>query len=240
MLARKIAGMALKNTMERKEMLLRKIANTIVANLNNIPSDGLFYGKTGVSMFLFAYSRLAGIKQYGMFAGRLLDDVLMSDKSGMTSGIADGYAGIGVGLVWLLKHGFIEIKEGNVLKVFDDLLLEKIDESRRLDKLYGQNVFSAGIYWKWRKPLCKEKDTVKWEEKIKEAKAGTKDCTIRDMARENVSEKLWWSFVEQNENDYSIEELEETVAQLMNDFVYEIDTISGQMAIIGLKLLGNV
>ena len=84
------------------------------------------------------------------------------------------------------------------------------------------------------------KDTVKWEVKIKEAKAGTKDCTIRDVARENVSEKLWWSFVEQNENDYSIEELEETVARLMNDFIYEIDTISGQMAIIGLKLLGNV
>ena len=66
MLARKIAGMALKNTMERKDILLRKIANTIVANLNNIPSDGLFYGKTGVSMFLFAYSRQTGIKQYGM------------------------------------------------------------------------------------------------------------------------------------------------------------------------------
>ena len=226
--------------MNMKDTLLLKIANTIVANLNNVPSDGLFYGKTGVSMFLFAYSRLTGIKQYGMFASRLLDDVLMSDKSGMTSGIADGYAGIGIGLAWLLQNGFIEAEEGNVLKVFDDLLLENIDESRRLDKLYGQNVFSAGIYWKWRKPLCEDGNTTRWEKKINDAKAGTKDCTIRDMARENVSEKLWWSFVEQNENDYSIEELEETVARLMNDFIYEIDTISGQMAIIGLKLLENV
>ena len=240
MLARKIAGMALKNTMERKDILLRKIANTIVANLNNIPSDGLFYGKTGVSMFLFAYSRQTGIKQYGMFAGRLLDDVLMSDKSGMTSGVAEGYAGIGVGLVWLLRHGFIEIEDGNVLKVFDDLLLENIDESRRLDKLYGQNVFSAGIYWEWRNPLCEEGNTAKWEKKINDAKAGTKDCTIRDVARENVAENLWWNFVEQKGNDYSIEELEETVARLMNDFVYEIDTISGQIAIIGLKLLEEI
>ena len=66
------------------------------------------------------------------------------------------------------------------------------------------------------------------------------DCKIANVARDNVAENLWWSFVEQKENDHSIEELEETAARFMNDFVYEIDTISGQMAIIGLKLLENV
>ena len=35
--------------MNMKDTLLLKIANTIVANLNNVPSDGLFYGKTAVT-----------------------------------------------------------------------------------------------------------------------------------------------------------------------------------------------
>ena len=40
--------------------LLRKIANTVIANLDNTTEIGLFKGRMGLTIFLYEYARYSG------------------------------------------------------------------------------------------------------------------------------------------------------------------------------------
>ena len=90
------------------DKILQQIANTIVANLKNTESIGLFNGKIGIALFLYKYAHYSGSTVYEEIASELLDDVFNQLKPNISPSIVDGLGGIGHGLSVLLGEHFVE------------------------------------------------------------------------------------------------------------------------------------
>lgn len=238
-----------------KEILLQKIANTIACNLESTEDVGLFHGKTGTAMFLYAYARHTGRRQYEAWADRMLDEVYMADKKSLTAGVADGYAGIGIGLAWLLQHDFVNGEADRILGQIDTLMFDCAEESLRSDMLYDSPVLSASVYLQWRLPLCHREQRTTWTAIVSEAEQ--KFVRSRESAHRGIHDKagcdhfnrgttdlcnrLWWDFVKQDTKPFiGIEKAEEIVNQLQKDFVYDMPTVNARISIVGLSLLNDM
>ena len=219
-----------------REALLQKIANTIACNMESTEDVGLFHGKTGTAMFLYAYARHTGRRQYEAWADQLLDEVYIADKKILTAGVADGYAGIGIGLAWLLQHDFVSGEADRILGQIDNLLFDHIEESLRSDLLYDSPVFSPAVYLQWRLPLCNREQRTKWMTVVSEAEQ--KFDKGRVAHKGVFCNQLWWHFVKQEPKSFTeIENAECIVNQMQKDFVYDMPTINAQLSIIGLSLI---
>ena len=86
--------------------------------------NGLFYGKMGLVIFLFHYAQIFGDKFYEYIADGLLDLVFenLDDRSALD--YADGLAGIGVGIEYLLQNEFVKGNADDIL-IDLDLLFDK-------------------------------------------------------------------------------------------------------------------
>lgn len=71
------------------DKILQQIANTIVANLKNTESIGLFNGKIGIALFLYKYAHYSGSTVYEEIASELLDDVFNQLKPNISPSIVD-------------------------------------------------------------------------------------------------------------------------------------------------------
>lgn len=126
---------------------LRNIANTIVANLANTEPAGLFDGKMGICLFLYKYSRYSDYKIYDEIASNLLDELFDQLTPGMSTNVMDGLAGIGFGLVELLKDGFLESDpDDHILKNMDDILLHDVKNVLMRETPFSIALYSSGIY----------------------------------------------------------------------------------------------
>ncbi len=126
------------------EKILREIADDLIERYekNELEADiGLFSGKTGISLFLFYYSRYMKEERYEEYAQRLLESVFDDINSGnLMPTYCSGLAGVGWTVDHLVEEGFID--EGN-LKVLSDmdsylinLLLNYLDRND-FDFLHG-------------------------------------------------------------------------------------------------------
>lgn len=90
-------------------------------DISNLPV-GLFEGKIGLCIYFYHQARLNQVKEFEFFADKLLDDVCgqictLGDKN---ISIESGLAGIGLGIIYLIKSGFIDGDENEILKELDD------------------------------------------------------------------------------------------------------------------------
>ncbi|WP_211146888.1 MULTISPECIES: hypothetical protein [Bacteroides] len=142
--------------------LLRKIANTVIANLDNTTEIGLFKGRMGLTIFLYEYARYSGNSVYEKMADTLIDRIYTQFKPGISFSMIDGSASIGIGLSYLLRNHFIE---GNIDNILQDLDRKLLDSSE--DVLFKETtsiipVFSSGAYLLSRLPLCSVEQKEKW------------------------------------------------------------------------------
>ena len=127
-------------------IILRKIANTIIANLENTTGIGLFEGKMGICIFLYEYSRLSGHSTYEKIASDLLDDVFRNLNPTMSTNITNGLAGIGCGLIRLVHKGFVECDSSDLLDDVDAALFTNIRKSLMREKMMPKGIFPSGVY----------------------------------------------------------------------------------------------
>ena len=130
-----------------KERILRRMANTIVANLGNTEPFGLFDGKMGVCLFLYHYARHADEEAYAEIASELLDDVFRQLKPDLSPSVMDGVASVGWGLAACLKEGFIETDaDDSLFRYIDDALFRDSKAPLTKEIRYPVPLFSAGVY----------------------------------------------------------------------------------------------
>ena len=144
-----------------KDNLLMRMANTIVANLDNTESAGLFHGKAGLCFFLYRYAAFSDHEIYTETASILLDDILRMLNPSMTSGVADGLAGIGCALCDLLKEGLVE-GDADVLHDLDDILLHSTRDRFRQEMATPVPMLSSGLYLLRRMELQKDSVESLW------------------------------------------------------------------------------
>ena len=105
---------------------------------------GLFYGKMGRCLFFFDYSRVTELRAFEELAGELLDEVMESVCLGMPVGLSFGWAGIGWGIEYLVRYGFVEDAGNEERNKIDKKVMEY--DVRRLDD-YSLATGLEGIAW---------------------------------------------------------------------------------------------
>lgn len=119
----------IKHTYEVTPMLLR-VANTILSNYSMTTTPNLTNGRMGVCLFLYEYARFTGIKEYEDIADDMIDLILKVLHKGQNEDNISSLSGIGIGVIYLITHQFLEdTDEHDSLEEVDKLLLNTIESA---------------------------------------------------------------------------------------------------------------
>ena len=129
------------------EILLLRIANTILLNAGKVQTGGLLNGKMGIALFLYHYAEINGNKVYGDFADELLDEVLDGISSHTPSvDFAHGLTGIAWGICHLIEEKFIDA-DTDILEEMETLFGKTDHADLIADINNAPSFFSKGIYF---------------------------------------------------------------------------------------------
>ncbi|MBK5719814.1 hypothetical protein JGH11_02890 [Dysgonomonas sp. Marseille-P4677] len=81
---------------------------------------GLLQGKMGHALFLYQYARHVDYR-YEKYAEKCIDEIVEGIQK-MNGSYADGLAGIGVGIEYLVQEGFVEGDTNEILSDFDEVI----------------------------------------------------------------------------------------------------------------------
>ena len=90
------------------QIVLRQIADFQMLNGSFNSNLGLFNGKMGIALFFFFYAQSVHCDLYEEFAGELLDDICNNLSTHLPITFGDGLCGIGWGVEFMKRQGFIE------------------------------------------------------------------------------------------------------------------------------------
>lgn len=102
-----------------KKVLSSRIANYVLLHGNYIKDIGLYHGKLGLSFTMFLYGRAYNCLQAERFATDLLFEVYDGININLPLNLEFGLAGIGLGVTYLNKLGFVECDLNEVLSDID-------------------------------------------------------------------------------------------------------------------------
>ena len=127
------------------EML--RIANTILCNYSMVNKASLPDGRMGVCLFLYEYARLTEKKEYEELADNMVDEILNTLNKMQNENNICNLSGIGMGIVYLITHQFIEdTDEHDSLEELDMFLSKTIETAKELTETF---VWSA-LYFIYR------------------------------------------------------------------------------------------
>jgi hypothetical protein len=101
---------------------LQRIANILLLNASFTDNIGLLNGKTGIAIFFYHYARYTGIKIFEDYAGELIDEIYEEINTNTPVNFADGLPGIGWGIEYLIKNGFVEADSDEALADIDSAI----------------------------------------------------------------------------------------------------------------------
>jgi len=126
------------NSNRNMNEIQKKLTDKLLSsNLEGYPA-GLFYGKTGLAIYLYRLAKIESNPEYRRMAEQLLDRILLHDLSpGQSVDVEDGLAGVGLGITYLIQNRF---EAGDI-----NQLLEGIDNAiyRRIVFQQNPSTFSA-------------------------------------------------------------------------------------------------
>lgn len=98
-------------------------------------SHGLAFGKIGLAIYFYQLMRLEDNVEYGKFAKKYLDEVSSKIDTIKEVDIKNGLSGIGLGINYLVKNGFISGNINNILGEIDDYLFKTLSVSKYNEQL---------------------------------------------------------------------------------------------------------
>ena len=109
---------------ENKKALLECISNHLIINSSFLEKLGLYHGKMGIVLFFVHYARFTDNPIYEEVAGDLLDEIMEDIHDGIALDFENGLAGIGWGILYLIKNKFMNGNPDEVLADVDKKLME--------------------------------------------------------------------------------------------------------------------
>lgn len=108
------------------EKLIDKLNERIIHTVNESYPISLFHGEMGLCIYFYYLYRIKMNVSYKNTAECLLDDVLkkLSDESSIS--VEDGLAGVALGVIHLIRSGFVEGDANELLKDIDDALFKHL------------------------------------------------------------------------------------------------------------------
>ena len=132
------------------------IVNTILIGYKNINSFGLYNGKMGICMFFQEYARYTNNHFYKDIANQLINEICSHTFQEEESDIYDGYCGIGIGVIYLIKNYYQEENYNSILFDIDNHVLHESIKISLKDISLDRPVCSAGLYLLHRILYCKK------------------------------------------------------------------------------------
>ncbi len=130
----------------RTNKRLQRIANVLLLNASFLDNPGLLNGKMGIAIFFYHYSRYKKNKIYEDYAGELVDEIYEEINTSTPVNFENGLTGIGWGIEYLVKNGFVQADT--------DEALEEVDNIVYRNSLYrpfllesGKDLFGYGLYF---------------------------------------------------------------------------------------------
>lgn len=129
------------------ETPLLYIANTILCNYSMVYKPNLINGKMGICLFMYEYARYTNIKEYEYIADDMITSIISLLHEGQTDEDVGNIAAIGMGIIYLIIHEFIEdTDENDTLDAVDDFLFKKIEDMETL----SETAVQSSLYFVYR------------------------------------------------------------------------------------------
>lgn len=104
----------------------QRLINALLLHSSFIDNLGLLNGKMGISIFFYHLARETGNSIYEDYAGELIDEIYDEISLNTPMDFANGLAGIGWGIEYLVQNHFIEADTVEVLEEIDKRLMSFI------------------------------------------------------------------------------------------------------------------
>jgi hypothetical protein len=130
-----------------EQIILQKIANTLVINTQRISNLGILEGKMGIALFLYHYARYSSKETYAGFADTILDRVYDLIHTSMSFDFASGLSGIAWGIDYLIKNKFVEGDVNEILEDIDERFLANINNTTKIPVSDGDYLYGYGFYF---------------------------------------------------------------------------------------------
>jgi hypothetical protein len=137
----------------------------IASEDKDLPLD-LLRGKMGLCIYFYRLGRGEGNERYRKRADRLLDEIFENIGTVKSIDIEYGLSGIGLGISYLIRGGYVEGDENEVLREIDDEIFKQVTTS---DKI-GDEIFiliQILYYASQRKPSLIDEQEYLWDELIR-------------------------------------------------------------------------
>lgn len=132
---------------------LRKIADYLILKSLFVSDVGLFQGKMGIVVALYAYANRHDDKLLEEYAWDLLQQIYDGVHADMPVGLEYGLAGIGYGTTLLQMHGFVDCDLNDILADIDAKIMER-DPRRMTDMSVRSGAAGIQLYISMRQRAC--------------------------------------------------------------------------------------
>lgn len=132
-------------SLEKIDDRLQRIANVLILNTSCLNNLGLLNGKLGISIFFYHYARYTKNEVYETFAGELIDEIYDEIHQKFPVDFVNGLTGIGWGVEYLVKNGFIDADTDDVLEEIDRAVfvnrLQRPILLNNCDEMFGYGLY---------------------------------------------------------------------------------------------------
>ena len=108
------------------EQTLQYISKIIIQRGISVSSPGLLCGKMGLAVFFFHYARFTGDSSFEDRAISLIDCIQEQILQQHDMDYANGLAGIGAGIEYLVQTGFVDVDTDEILEEIDQRIFQGI------------------------------------------------------------------------------------------------------------------
>lgn len=130
----------------KKPELEERISNMLLLNASFITNVGLMHGKMGISIYFYHLARKTNNKIYEEFAGELLDEIFSEINSRTSQDFENGLTGIGWGIEYLVKNGFVEADTNEVLADIDNFIYADFNNNPPIELNLLKGILGTVLY----------------------------------------------------------------------------------------------
>jgi lantibiotic modifying enzyme len=116
-----------------KLTLEQQILHKLLLHSSIGQDTGLYYGKTGLIIFLMHYAEQTQKWYYETIAGELIKELTGEIHTGLPIGFSSGLSGTGWGIEYLIQNGFMEGNSLDICEAIDKKIMEP--DPRRMTDL---------------------------------------------------------------------------------------------------------
>ncbi len=129
----------------KKQEVINQVLAYLAINSSYLTDIGLFYGRMGIILFFVRYARISGLRQYEYLAEMLLEEIYKEIHKDMPIQLASGLCGIGWGIEYLVRNGFMTGDTDKILKDIDQRVME-YDPKRMKDLSFREGLTGIVFY----------------------------------------------------------------------------------------------